>query len=167
MPSLSTNQRLVILPFINKAWKRLAGVALMLQRGQMSRTNTCVLKLCKFRSRPKQNYNVKHRLLRPLSDKSSTAIQFNCWEVRLMFNIEKSLTCATRTKITQPRTHRLRLIELKSFPLKFFCRHFLSVHSNSLISLIFAGFPFYFKSVGFWSIIVKTFKTPVKCRSHK
>ena len=59
-----------------------------------------------------------------------------------MFNIDKSQTCATRTKITQPRAHRLRLIELKSFPLKFFCRHFLSVHSNSLISLIFAGFLF-------------------------
>ena len=61
-----------------------------------------------------------------------------------MFNIDNAM----RTKIIQRRTHSpLDRTEVISH--EVLLPSFLSVHSNSLISSIIAGFPLYFKFVGF------------------
>ena len=75
-----------------------------------------------------------------------------------MFNIDKNLAhlssvallgACSAIKDNSAKNSHSPLDQTEVISLMCFCRHFLSVHLNSLISSIFAGFPLYFKFVGF------------------
>ena len=98
------------------------------------------------------------------------------WEVRILFNIDNnlahlyslaSLDPCNANKDNSAKNSHSPLDRTEVISLEVLLPSFLSVHSNSLISSIFAGLPLYFKFVDFLSIMVKSLATPVKCRAHK